>query len=339
MSITIQWLWAASAGMSFFLTWLVMCLAAGYRLLDIPNQRSAHDRPVPRGGGIAIVVTFMAAVVAATLSANLAPNLLSAILGGALVAAIGLADDYREVTAGWRLLLHTVAALWAIYWLGGLPDDLLPGVPMFLVNSLGVLCTVWLINLYNFMDGIDGIASIETMTACVGGVVLYVSSASDGTAWIYPALLLASVSGFLFWNYPPARIFLGDCGSGFLGFTMAVFCVQAAQLAPALFWGWIILLGVFIVDSGVTLVRRMWHRQRLHEAHRSHAYQVAARKVGRHAPVSLAVGTINLAWLLPVSFLVVTGRIPVIAGLVVAYAPLVWLAIHFKAGVPAYQDT
>ena len=338
MSITIQWLWAATAGMSFFLTWLVMRIAAGYRLLDIPNQRSSHDRPVPRGGGIAIVVTFMAAAVAATFIANLDPSLLSAILGGTLVAAIGLVDDYREVTAGWRLVLHTVAALWAVYWLGGLPDGLLPGVPLFLVNSLGVLCTVWLINLYNFMDGIDGIAGIETITTCVGGVVLYVSSATDGMAWIHPAMLLASVSGFLFWNYPPARIFLGDCGSGFLGFTMAVFCVQAAQLAPALFWGWIILLGVFIVDSGVTLGRRMWYRQRLHEAHRSHAYQVAARKAGGHAPVSLAVGTINLAWLLPVAYLVVSGRIPVMAGLLIAYAPLVWLAIRFKAGVPARQD-
>lgn len=339
MSISIQCLLAAAAGMSFFLTWLVMRVAESHRLLDIPNARSSHDRPVPRGGGIAVVVTFLAVIVVASSIVAVAHNLLLAILGGMLVAAIGLLDDYREVTAGRRLVLHTAAAIWAVYWLGGMPDGLLPGVPAFLVNAIAVLCTVWFINLYNFMDGIDGIASIETMTACLGGIVLFVVSEPGGAAWIWPAALLASVSGFLVWNYPPARIFLGDCGSGFLGFMMAVLCMLSAQLGPALFWGWILLLGVFIVDSGVTLVRRMWHRQRLDEAHCSHAYQVAARHVGGHATVSLAVGTINLAWLLPVALLVVTGRIPVVAGLLVGYAPLLWLALHFKAGMPAYRNT
>ena len=207
-----------------------------------------------------------------------------------------------------------------------------------MLNFLGLICIVWLINLYNFMDGIDGIASIEAITVCLGSLVVYASSISDDTVWILPAILLACVAGFLFWNYPPARIFLGDAGSGFLGFMMAVFCIQAAQREPAVFWAWIILLGVFIVDSGVTLARRMLRRQRLHEAHRSHAYQFASRKYGAHAPVSLAVGAINLIWLLPLALLAASGRAPAIPALLIAYAPLIWLAFHFKAGAPELQE-
>lgn len=336
--MSVHWLWPAAALGSLILTRVTLHFAAKHRLIDVPNERSSHDRPVPRGGGIAVVLTFVAGL-AVAVSAGLADArpLAVVVIGGGLVAATGLADDWRGVAAGWRLLWHGVAAVWTLYWVGGIPGELLPGVPAVVVNALGVLCTVWLINLYNFMDGIDGIAGIETLTVCLGGIVLYMSSNSDGTAWIYPAMLAASVAGFLFWNYPPARVFLGDCGSGFLGFMIALFCIRAAHLAPSLFWAWIVLLGAFIVDSGVTLGRRMWHRERLSEAHRRHAYQVAARKLG-HAPVSLAVGTINLVWLLPVAFLVATGRIDVIWGLLIAYAPLVWLAVHYQAGAPVNSD-
>lgn len=330
--MSVHWLWPLAAAASFVLTWLVTRLAERHRLLDVPNERSLHDRPVPRGGGIAIVVTFLAGSFVVALLFTPEPPLLAAIAGGGLVAAIGLVDDYREVSVGRRLVVHTVAALWAVYWMGGLPEGLLPGVPTPLVSALGILCSVWLINLFNFMDGIDGIASIETMTVCAGGIVLYLVVPSGSMPWVYPAMLLASVTGFLAWNFPAARVFLGDAGSGFLGFMMALFCIQAAHLSPGLFWGWIVLLGVFIADTGVTLARRIWRRERLSVPHRSHAYQFAARKLGSHAPVSLAAGAINLFGLLPIALLVATARIPVAAGLLIAYVPLVLLAIRLKAG-------
>lgn len=337
--MNVHWLWPSAAVASFALTWVAMRLAERRQLLDVPNERSSHDRPVPRGGGIAIVLTFMAGAVVASLYGMLDARLLAVVLGGGgLLGLVGIADDYRDVLAGWRLVSHILIAGWALYWLDGVPNELLPGTPPMLLNAVGLLCIVWLINLYNFMDGIDGLAGIETMTVCFGSLILNAFSMSDDVVWILPAILLASVAGFLFWNYPPARIFLGDAGSGFLGFMMAVFCIQAAQIAPDMFWAWIILLGVFVVDASVTLARRMLRRQRVDEAHRSHAYQFASRRYCGHAPVSLTVGAINLVWLLPLALLVATGRAPALLTLLIAYAPLLWLAFHFKAGAPEGQE-
>jgi Fuc2NAc and GlcNAc transferase len=269
----------------------------------------------------------------------LADRTLAAVLGGGgLVALAGLVDDYRDLPVSRRLVLQFVAATWTLYWSGGVPGEILPGVSPILVNVLGVVAIAWLVNLFNFMDGIDGIASIETISVCLGGIILYVLGTAGETAWIPPALLLASVSGFVIWNVPPARIFLGDSGSGFLGFMMAVLCLQAARFDPLLFWAWLILLGVFIVDSGVTLVRRLLRRHRLYEAHRSHGYQFAARRHGGHLPVSMAVGAINLAWLLPIALLASTGSVPFLLALVIAYSPLVWLAFRYKSGAPESQD-
>jgi len=337
--VNLHWLWPAAAVASFALTWAIMRCAGRLRMLDLPNERSSHAQPVPRGGGIAIVLTFTAGVVIAGFHGILDSRLLAIVLGGGgLVALIGVADDYRDVPARWRLVVHVLVAGWTLYWLDGIPGGLLPGVPPLLLNILGLLSIVSLINLYNFMDGIDAIAGIETITVCLGGIVLYAFGMPGDTAWVPPAILLACVAGFLFWNYPPARIFLGDSGSGYLGFMMAVFCIQAAQREPAMFWAWIILLGVFIVDSCVTLARRVARRQRWYEAHRSHAYQFAAREYATHATVSLAVGAINLIWLLPFALLAASGRAPAIPVLLIAYAPLLWLAFHFKAGAHETQE-
>jgi Fuc2NAc and GlcNAc transferase len=336
--VNVYWLLLAAALASFLLSRIVMRIAEERRLLDIPNARSSHTQPVPRGGGVAIVLTFMMSMAIATCYWTPDGKLLAAILGGgALVALIGLVDDFRDVSVGWRLAVHVLSALWALYWLGGIPEGLLPAAPSALLQVLGIVSIVSLINLYNFMDGIDGLASIETVTVCLGGVVLYTCSPTGDMAWIPPAMMLASTVGFLAWNYPPARIFLGDAGSGFLGFMMAIFCVHAAHLDSRLFWAWLILLGVFVVDSCVTLMRRALRRQPLRMAHRSHAYQFASRKYRGHAVVSLAVGAINLGWLLPMALLVAAGRVLPVPALLIAYIPLIALAFHFKAGAAELQ--
>jgi Fuc2NAc and GlcNAc transferase len=150
-------------------------------------------------------------------------------------------------------------------------------------------------------------------------------------------LLLAAVAGFLCWNFPPARIFMGDAGSGFLGLMLGLLSIQAAGVNPDFFWAWLILLGVFVVDATVTLLRRLMRRQKLYEAHRSHAYQYASRKYGAHRPVTLAAGAINLLWLMPLAMLVGLGYVDGALGLLVAYAPLVRVAFLFKAGAAEEQ--
>ena len=285
---------------------------------------------------MAIVVTFLAALAVLAATGLIQPAF-AAALGGAgfLVALVGFLDDHRHVDARWRLLTHFCAAAWAIAWLGGLPPLDLWSAPVSLGwpgHILAAVYLVWLLNLYNFMDGIDGIAGLEAVTVGLSATALYYSNAPGDPAWTLPALLALATLGFLLWNWPPAKIFMGDVGSGFLGMMFGIMSIQAAWLGAQWLPIWLILLAVFIVDATVTLMRRLHRRERLHEAHRSHAYQYAARRAGTHRPVTLAVGAINVFWLLPLACLVNLGWIGPVAGMTAAYAPLVLLAIRCKAG-------
>jgi len=262
-------------------------------------------------------------------------NALALLGGGTIVAALGFLDDHGHVAARWRLLGHFTAAVWALYWLNGLPVISMFGgvVSLGWIGSiLAAVYLVWLLNLYNFMDGIDGLASIEAICICIGGAFLYLMMGEESAIW--PLLCLAAtVAGFLFWNFPIARIFMGDAGSGFLGFILGVFSLQAAWFQPKLLWAWLILLGVFIVDATFTLMRRLIRGEKVYEAHRSHAYQQASRLLGSHLPVTLAVLGINLLWLFPISYAVTFLGVDGLLGLVVAYMPLCLLAFKYNAGV------
>jgi Fuc2NAc and GlcNAc transferase len=151
---------------------------------------------------------------------------------------------------------------------------------------------------------------------------------------VVPLALAAATTGFFFWNFPPARIFMGDAGSGFLGMMLGVLSLQAAWAAPQLLWSWLILLGVFVVDATVTLVCRTLRGERVYEAHRSHAYQHAARRAGRHLPVTLATAAINVLWLFPIALWVGTGALDGGLGVLLGYAPLILVALRLGAGRP-----
>lgn len=336
------WLWLpVVTALSYLLTWGVRRYALARSLMDIPNARSSHSVPTPRGGGVAIVVSFLVALLILAGSGQIESNFAWAMGGaGAGIAVLGFLDDHGHIAARWRLLGHFAAAIWALTWLGGLPPVLLFGTVVDLGvvgHVLAVFYLVWLLNLYNFMDGIDGIASVQAVCVCLGGVLLYVIVGLPGIA-LATVLLGAAALGFLIWNFPPARIFMGDAGSGFLGVALGMLTLQAAWASPQLLWAWIILLGVFIVDATYTLIRRLLRGDKVYEAHRSHAYQFASRKYGRHLPVTLSVLVINLAWLLPWSVCVALGWIDGLVAVIVAYVPLVWLAVRFKAGALETAD-
>lgn len=306
-------------------------------LIDVPNSRSSHTRPTPRGGGLAIVACMLAVLPAlAGLGLISAENCWGLLGAGLLVAAIGFVDDHGHIAARWRLLAHFVAAAWGLWWMGGAPPLVL-GDQVFHTGWVGtVIATfylVWLLNLYNFMDGIDGIASVEAITVCLAAALLHALDGATATP-LLPLLLAAAAAGFLYWNFPPAQIFMGDAGSGFLGIVLGLMSLQAGWTRPELFWAWLILLGVFVVDATLTLVTRLLRAEKLHQAHRNHAYQHAARRCGGHLPVTLAVGALNLLWLLPIALWVATGRLDGLSGLVIAYAPLSVLALKLRAGMP-----
>ncbi|MGY2961413.1 Fuc2NAc and GlcNAc transferase [Pseudomonas sp. TE36184] len=335
------WLIPGVVLVSFALTVALRRYALARSIIDVPNARSSHSVPTPRGGGIAIVLAFLLVLPFLTWSQLLPLQVLIAIWwAGALVAVVGFLDDHGHIAARWRLLGHFAAAAWALFWLGGLPVILVFGISVDLSWAGGFVAAfylVWMLNLYNFMDGIDGIASIEAICACLGACLIYWLGGFEGLFWL-PLLLAMAVAGFLFWNFPPARIFMGDAGSGFLGLVLGLISIQAAWVSSQLLWAWLILLGVFIVDSTFTLIRRLLRGDKVYEAHRSHAYQFATRRFGKHLTVTLTVAVLNLFWLLPIAMAVALLNWDGAWGVILAYAPLVGLAIKFKAGSVERND-
>lgn len=324
-----------TALLSLLLTGVLRQYAIKRSVMDIPNERSSHSVPTPRGGGVAIVIAFLLALPFLH-GLNLLSNsmLWALLIGGLGISVLGFLDDHGHIAARWRLLGHFLAAIWLLSLLGGLNVINVFGQDvnlLWLGHILSVFYIVWLLNLYNFMDGIDGLASIEAICACLGGAVLYLVLGYAESAFL-PLTLALAVAGFLFWNFPPAKIFMGDAGSGFLGFILAVLSLQAAWLESDLLWSWIILLGVFIVDATYTLVRRLLRGDKVYEAHRSHAYQYASRQYKGHRPVTLAVLAINVFWLFPWALLVALDYVDGTLGVIVAFLPLLVLVIKFKAG-------
>ncbi|HYE37582.1 glycosyltransferase family 4 protein [Methylocaldum sp.] len=307
------------------------------RLLDLPNARSSHQIPTPRGGGLAVVLSFTLASAGLYWLGQIAFELFMLVLGALPIAAIGFWDDHGHVSARWRLIVQIASAAWSLYWLDGLESIRFASEP-YEVGWLGpvfaIFLAVWLLNLFNFMDGIDGIAGIEVVSVAMSShwLLVYQSPPLLGGASAILLTLAAAVGGFLCWNWPPAKIFMGDVGSAFVGFVLAVLALQTSSEGTLSLAVWLILVGVFFVDATVTLLRRMLSGQRWYEAHRSHAYQHAARRWSSHKRVSLSVLAINLCWLLPLAFAAVRWPQLEPVFLVCAYTPLIALALWLEAG-------
>jgi len=333
---------AATCLISVCVTGAVRRYALSRQLLDIPNARSSHTVPTPRGGGMGIVVAMIGLALALPWL-DLVSTRQALIYGlcGGFVAALGFLDDHGHVPAGWRLIGHFAAAIAAVALAGGLPEIVVFGHVLALGwfgDALAVLVVVWMLNLFNFMDGIDGLAGSEAVLAgAIGALVLMQSTGMRAEVlWLFG--LAAAAAGFLVWNWPPAKIFMGDAGSGFLGFAFGVAPILAAKIAPMFFWVMLILPGVFVVDATLTLIRRVMRGQRPHEAHRSHAYQYASRKHGGHRPVTAVCALLTVGWCGPMAWMVAAGHLDGALGLAISYAPLALLAFFYKAGAAERQE-
>ncbi len=321
--------------LTFVLTGALRRYALSREVLDVPNERSAHTLPMPRGGGIAFVVGILVMLPYLEGAHFLTQNgSVALVSSGVFIASLGFLDDHGHISSLLRLLGHFVAGVLALYWVGGMPAltfGVITLTPGMLLNGLALFYLVWLLNLYNFMDGIDGLAGVEAVSVCFGMAGLYWLTGDEGLM-VVPMVLAAGVLGFLCWNFPSARIFMGDAGSGFLGFFFGVLSIQAAHVNPHFFWSWIIFLGVFIVDATYTLLSRLVQLEKVYQAHSKHAFQHASRRFGRHQPVTIAVLMINVVWLLPIAWCVGLDKLTPAVGVFVAYLPLIGLATFFKAG-------
>lgn len=316
------------------LTWVVLQLGRRGMLLDRPLARSAHTSPMPVSGGLGIVLPFYLLAGFLLLRGSLPQDVFLALLAGMPVAAVGLIDDIRKLDIRTRLPAHAAAAAWALWWLGDVPAIAFPGVSLdtpILLQMLAFLALVWLLNLFNFMDGIDGLAAGEAVFVMLAACLFAVLNANQSGA-LLSAVLALLCCGFLVWNWPPAKIFMGDVGSAFLGFVIGVLALASMLQGSQNLWSWILLLGVFIVDATYTLLRRVLTGQRWYDGHSTHAYQHAARRFGSHGKVSLGVLLINLFWLAPLAWL--SNHYPA-AGLLITICgllPLIALAVLLGAG-------
>lgn len=328
---------AAALIVSFLLTLAIKRSASGLGLIDVPNERSSHAVPTPTGGGLAIAIAATAAM-GLLAAIGMIPTRLFLALGpgGAAVAAVGFIDDRKSLRARIRLLVHFSAAAWAVACIG--PVHVVdigreaPGLDWidYAISTVGI---AWFLNMFNFMDGIDAIAASEAVFLCAGTSLLAVFSGAVSSLAGSAVVIGAASTGFLVWNWPPAKTFMGDVGSGYLGFVFAVMGVASGTHSGSALCSCLILAGVFVVDSTYTLVRRFMRGERVTEAHRTHAFQLLAQRMG-HKNVTLAVTLVNLAWLLPWALASVLWPQDVTWITAVALGPVILGAFVIGAGRP-----
>jgi len=326
--------------LSFVLTWGLRVYALKNNVIDIPNQRSSHSIPTPRGGGVAIVVSLLIGLVVFSLLGIVSlSQLLSLFIAGILTAVVGFLDDHGHIAARWRLLMHFLAGAAGLFFLGQFPVIDIFGYQLsagWAGMIFGLVYLAWMLNLYNFMDGINGLASMEAITFSFASCLLIACSVPDvmQTSQFSILILLGCAAlGFIFWNFPKAKIFMGDAGSGFLGIIIGLIVLHIATLNSHLFLAEICLLGVFVVDATMTLLRRLIAGKKVYEAHASHTYQILARKYGNHKTVTLGALLINIIWLTPFALLIAKGILTGVVGVFIAWIPLLILAYFCGAGV------
>jgi Fuc2NAc and GlcNAc transferase len=289
-------------------------------LLDIPNARSSHVVATPRIGGVALVVSVLAGLTALqAFGPGVGRDAMIVVAGASAIAALGLVDDFRPLPALTRLLVHVAVAISVVIAVQA-PALAGNGASSTLAPYLMVVWIVGLTNAYNFMDGIDGIAGIQALIAGLGWTALALLASAPDIAVLAVAVAGAS-AGFLLHNWHPAKVFMGDTGSGFLGFLFASIPLLLRRGHPSLLWGAVLLMWPFLFDTGFTLIRRVSRSENLLSAHRSHLYQRLVLTGRSHRYVTLLYGGLAiLGALAAVAMSVRTVIVPVASMIVLVVA-------------------
>ena len=269
--------------LSFVLTYFIKEHAIKNALVAEVTERSSHTVPTPHGGGIALAVSWFAGLTYLFFTDGIDPALYYALMAGVIISVVSYLDDLFELSPRTRLVTQTVVALAGLYFLGGMKSlDLFffsIETPL-ITNVFAFFMIVWFINLYNFLDGIDGYAGSEAVFLGLAGFLLF-----GGGHFL---VLIAAAAGFLLWNWHKAKIFMGDVGSTLLGYTVAVFTIYYANGQSSDLWTWIILFGLFWFDATLTLFRRYRNGEKLSQAHKKHAYQRLTQSGWAHDQVVIA---------------------------------------------------
>ncbi len=263
---------------SLSLTYYIKNHAIKNSLLDIPNERSSHSIATPHGGGIAIALTWFLGITYLYIFNEIESSLYFALMVGVVISAISYLDDLYGLSAKVRLFVQFFVAFLGLYFLNFFDNNIF-------IIILAIFMIVWFINLYNFLDGIDGYAGSEAVFLGLAGFILFDSS--------YFLVLVVSVLGFLIFNWHKAKIFMGDVGSTLLGYTIAIFALSNDGENLSI---WLILFSLFIYDATITLYRRFKRGKNITYAHKSHAYQRLTQSSFSHAKVVILAMLVNFVF-------------------------------------------
>ena len=274
--------------LSFGLTYLAKNYAIKKSLVDIPNDRSSHTVPTPHGGGVAIALTWFAGLIYLYATDQIETDLFYALMTGVIIALVSYLDDLYGLKPKTRFLVQLFTALVGLYFLGGLNilDFGLFTIENPIINNvIATIAIIWFINLYNFLDGIDGYAGNEAVFLGVAGYLFF----NDPLFLV----LIVSVLGFLIWNWHKAKIFMGDVGSTLLGYTVAIFAIYYQNEGTSILV-WLILFGLFWFDATLTLYRRYRNKEQLSQAHKKHAFQRLTQSGWSHSRVVIYATYANI---------------------------------------------
>lgn len=300
-------------------------------ILANPNFRTLHEFPIPKGGGVVFALVFVVCIFVLW-KINLLSEELFLILGvgGVAAALFGFLDDVYNIRTSRKLIVQICLSGWVLFWLNDGALFHIYGTTDIVMTSSLLLFLVWMINAYNFMDGIDGMAASGAffVAGTLTLIMLFTNAASELAVLFF--LLMACVGAFMVLNWPPARIFMGDAGSVFLGYTFGSFILVTVIRDEVSFWTWLVVFGYFFADTTVTQIARLILVKKWYGAHRSHAYQNLARITGSHLKITGGVTVYHFLWLLPLSLWTVLQPEMEVVATVLAVAP--GLALAYKYG-------
>ncbi|NOQ24378.1 MAG: glycosyl transferase [Bacteroidales bacterium] len=282
---------------SYIGTFLVRRFAIKKSIIDIPNQRSSHTKPTPRGGGLVIVVIWYVIIIWFFITEKLTNELFYAFLSGSLLAIVSLLDDIFSLSAKIRLIIQVFSAGMAVFFISTIHTV---DLGFYIINSSFLVIPfvfiglIWFVNLFNFLDGIDGYAASQAIFISLAFFIL--------TGDFLLLYLIASIIGFLIWNWQPAKIFMGDIGSTVLGFTLGVLTIYYSQKYKISIFTLLIPSALFWFDATYTLFRRWRNKEKLSEAHKKHAYQRIVQSGFSHQKTVISAILVNF-FLLSLTFI------------------------------------
>ena len=275
-------------------------IAINRNILSNPNHRTLHISPTPRGGGIVFASVFVFFAFILWLNSQAGNDiLLITCIGGMVALLFGFVDDIKNLSAIGKFFLQIALAGWAVYWLDGGPLYIINWIPNIVAILLTMFFLVWVMNAYNFVDGVDGIATSGAILSSIAIALTIVVTNGYIISAELLFLLFSTMLSFLIFNWPPAKIFMGDSGSVFLGYFFGCMVLYTTMRGEVSVWSWIIVFGYYISDTTITQITRLIMVRKWYFAHRSHAYQNFARITNSHLRTNLFFILYYLIWLLP----------------------------------------